>query len=73
MLITYSTLYHTHLFLLLYSYTHVYSAEPDPPKAHKALIKGGRDTWQWTAWDRIEINDNYNMTLNQLIQYVEKE
>lgn len=44
------------------------SETPEPPKGTTAMVKGTE--WKWTQWDRIEINDEPNMTVSQLIDYL---
>lgn len=54
------------------------SETPEPPKGTIAIVKGSEAAkdgvaskeWKWTQWDRIEINDQPDMTVTQLIDYL---
>jgi ubiquitin-activating enzyme E1 len=44
--------------------------EPPKPAGNKAIIKGKE--WNWTVWDRIEIDDP-SMTLQALINFIKEQ
>jgi ubiquitin-activating enzyme E1 len=47
------------------------SMEPEPPKTTKSVVKG--QDWNWTQWDCIDIPDQPNMTVTELIDYLNDE